>query len=127
MDRSNSYCNPIVIIQTICYFLIFKNIKITNNTINAVAGNTLGIYLIHDNEFMREYMYKNIFKMTLENNWFTTSMLHRLPIYVLIVFIVCLTIEMLRKKLFERIYNLKISNKIRLKIKKYFCAKNLQW
>ena len=32
VDRSNSYCNPIVIIQTICYFLIFKNIKTIYNT-----------------------------------------------------------------------------------------------
>lgn len=127
VDRSNSYCNPIVIIQTICYFLIFKNMKITNKLINIIASNTLGIYLIHDNEFVRAYMYEKVFKMTIDNNWFTISMLYKLPIYVLVVFIVCLTIEVLRKKIFKIIYELKISNKIRLKIKNLFKKYEINW
>lgn len=127
VDRSNSYCNPIVIIQTICYFLIFKNIKITNRIINIVASSTLGIYLIHDNEFVRNYMYKNIFKMTVENNWFTLSMIYKLPIYVITVFMGCFIIEIMRKRMFKTIYSLKISSKVREKIKEYFLKKELPW
>ena len=101
--------------------------KITNKLIDIIASHTLGIYLIHDNEFMREYMYKNIFKMTIDNNWFTTSMLYKLPIYILVVFIACLTIEVLRKKLFKIIYELKISNRIRQKIKNLLKKHEINW
>lgn len=127
VDRSNSYCNPIVIIQTISYFLIFKNLKINIKTINLIASNTLGIYLIHDNEFIREYMYKNIFNMRIENNFFTSSMLYKIPVYVFIVFIICLFIEIIRKKVFKYIYNMSFSKKFRNKISNHFAKIEIKW
>lgn len=120
-----SYSNPLVVVQSIIYFLIFKNLKLKfNKIINLFASTTLGIYMIHDNELVRGYMYKNIFNL---NNNITKTILLKLLIYVLIVFIICAIIEIIRKHIFKWIYSLRISKKIRQKIID-ICNKNeISW
>ena len=96
-------------------FLFFKNTNIKNNKyINAIAGTTFGIYLIHDHPYLREFLWLYFFK----NKFFQNS--NMLIIYsiaiTLSVFLVCMIIDILRKKIFEPIL-LKIISKYEDKIK----------
>ena len=51
------YSNPLVIIQSIAFFLYFGTFVINSKFINKIATLTFGIYLIHDNNFIRDLLY----------------------------------------------------------------------
>ena len=114
-DSYLSYNSPFIIFQAITFLLIFKNIKISSKVINYIASNVLGIYLIHDNNIVRTVLLNNI---TINFNSYSTILLGLL--FTIIIFIICLLIEILRKLLFKFIYNLKISKYLRPKYTKYF-------
>ena len=105
------YSNPFVIIQSICYFYIFKNISISSKIINKLGTLVTGVYLIHDNHFLRMYLYK---WLRIENGVFFS---YKSIVYVLLVsilvFIVSAIIEYIRQYIFKRINSLKISSKIK--------------
>ena len=51
------------VINSIIVFLIFKNIKMTKGKIiSKFAECSLAIYIIHENLFIRSYIYRNIFR-----------------------------------------------------------------
>ena len=106
-----SYNNPFVLIQSIAYFLLFSTFKFKNRFINGVAALTIGVYLIHDNNYIRSYIYTwlNV------NNTLVTSFTSLLwfILLALIIFIMCAIIEFIRQKLFLFIYNRKLSIKLR--------------
>lgn len=112
-DASILYNNPFVVIQTIAYFAFFGTLSLKNKVINKISALTIGVYLIHDNNFVRALIYDAL-KI---NNGPIYS--YKFIIYVIIISIViyicCLIIEWLRQLLFRFVYNLKISNKIREK------------
>lgn len=122
--RSHSYCNPLVIIQSILYFLIFKNLKISSNFINKIASCTIGIYMIHDNEFIRNILYKNIFNLSSNYN---NTLLYKVPYYVIITFTICLLFELVRKFIFKKLKKTKVIQYIEENMKK-ICFKNeINW
>lgn len=56
--RLLGYNNPLIIIASVFFFYIFKNIKLKNSKlINAIAKSTLGIYMIHEHPLVRKWMY----------------------------------------------------------------------
>jgi hypothetical protein len=59
------YSNPLVLIQSISYFLFFYNLKLNNNKINNISKYIIGIYLIHDNLLIRQRLY--LFTKTISN------------------------------------------------------------
>ena len=77
--------------------------------INKIAATTFGIYLISDNNNVREYLWNNLLHMH------TIISKNYAVIYVivtsLVVFIVCSLIEALRKKLFSKFENY-VGNKV---------------
>lgn len=97
--------NGFPFIFSILFFLIIKNIKLnTNNSINKIliriSPYTFGVYLIHDNPFIRNILwYKNLFQI---RNYFNTYyfILYLLSISILI-FAVCVTIDKMRSLLFK--------------------------
>lgn len=107
------YNNPFVVIQTIAYFAFFGTLSIKSKLINRLSVLTIGVYLIHDNNFVRALLYETL-KI---NNGPIYS--YRFIIYVIVIslfiYITCLIIEWLRQVLFKAIYNLKVSAKIREK------------
>ena len=67
-----------------------------NRLINAVSGCTFGVYLIHDNPFVRRILWKRIFNI---GELYGSSLfpLHAIAI-VISVFAFCALIEFLRQK-----------------------------
>lgn len=111
-NSSKSYSNPFIIIQSIAYFCFFGTLNIKNNKkINRIAALTFGVYLIHDNNFIRSILYDALLinKIAIKS--------YKIIIYIfiaaIIIFIICSIIEFLRQVLFKLIYNFKISYKIR--------------
>jgi len=106
-NRSNTsllyhYNSVLVVLASICFFLFFRGISIKNIIINKsivyIAGLTFGVYLISDNDFLRDILYDNI----LHTRLFYTSAIY-IPVALgstMAVFIVCIIIDIIRKKLF---------------------------
>lgn len=95
-----SYNFIINIINSVIVFLIFKNIKITKGkTISKFAECSLAIYIIHENLFIRGYIYKDIFSSSAFYN--SSFMLINMIYSCIAIFIICAIIEFTRKKLFK--------------------------
>ena len=111
----NNINSPLVLILTILIFTVFKNLRIKNsNVINKIASATFGIYLIHENVFLRDIIWKQIVQGTKYIN--SPFLILNAIIGVLGVFFICFIIDCIVEKLI--INNLiKIISKIYHKIK----------
>lgn len=122
-----SYASPIVIIQSIGYFLYFSTLNFKNKFINKVSSSTLAVYLISENIFLREMIYDKIGLTKITN--ITISLILEILIATIVIFIICTLIEILREKIFRLIYNSKIAKKNRVFYQNYFkkLGLNIEW
>lgn len=106
-----------ILLVSISMFLWFKNMNIKNSKfINTLSTSMFGVYLIHDNFMVRNFLWHSLFK----NSTFINSnylFIHAI-FSIVIVFIVSVLIDQIRIRFFEKrilnlIYNLidKIKNK----------------
>lgn len=94
------YDDPLVIIQSICYFMFFKNINIKNKLINIISKSTNEVYLLHMNIIIRTKIYL-LFGLTLECYTYKA-----IPMAFLVSIIICIigySIYYLRKLIFKLI------------------------
>lgn len=83
-------------------FLSFKKLKIKNSKfINQVAATTFGVLLIHANSnAMRSWLWGGVFKNT---EWYDTPWLFvHMIITIVVVYVACALIDVVRIKIFER-------------------------
>ncbi|MBQ8177222.1 MAG: acyltransferase family protein [Oscillospiraceae bacterium] len=100
-------CSPNIIICSVSLFLLFKRMNIPQNKlINTISKTTFGIYLIHDNDYIRHILWKYIFNNSeyLDKNYFIIYSL----VVPIIIFAVCSVIELIRDILFSKV-NIKFS------------------
>ena len=91
------YSTPFVIVQTICYFELFRNMNIKNKYINYISKSVIGVYLIHENDYFRKNVYKLLgFEMKVYSYKFIIILMSA----VLSIFIFCIIIDKLREKMF---------------------------
>lgn len=108
--------SPSMLFIALFLFLGFLKTKITySRIINLIASSTFGIYLIHDNSFIRDFLWNLVFK----NRSFSNSqfLIPYSIIVTVIVFVFCGIVELLRIYLLEKNY-MKVINKLLLKINK---------
>lgn len=121
----NNLKSPFVLALTILIFTIFKNLDVKNsNVVNKIAATTFGIYLIHENVFLRDIIWKQI----VQGNKFINSPLLILDAIggVVGVFLISMIIDLIVEKLI--INNLvkiisKVYNKVR-QMKMYIKLEN---
>ncbi len=89
----------VAILFSVAIFILILNIKLENKYINIVGSTTFGIYLIHDHPFVREYIWESVFKN--KEHFYDNSLIIRTIFEPLLVFLVCMVIELLRQKLFS--------------------------
>ena len=84
-------------------FCVFRQMKIPyNRFINTVASATFGVYLLHENWLIKRAVWHGIFKL---DDWISSPYLLPYMFFcAIVVFIVCTIIELLRKKLFDRLF-----------------------
>jgi len=97
--------NGITFILSVLSFLIIKNVNInTNNAISKVlikiAPYTFGVYLIHDNFFIRNILwYRNLFQF--ESHFDTYYFVPYLLAISILIFVICVCIDKMRSLLFN--------------------------
>lgn len=55
---SLAYSNPLIVIQSVAYFCFFGTLHIKSKKINKISSLCFGIYLFHDNNYVRQVIYK---------------------------------------------------------------------
>lgn len=105
-----SYSNPFIIIESVLFFLFFSLLNIKSKLINIIASTTLGVYLIHDNMYLRRILF-NWLGFTQDS--YSVSILIKIFICTFLIFFICSLIEYIRQKIFQFVYNRKISKKFR--------------
>lgn len=86
---------------SISTLILFSKIDIGNiKWINIISSATFGVYLIHDNKLMRDFLWVKIFK----NSTYIKS--NQLILYsiivILIVYILCTLIDLIRIYILEK-------------------------
>lgn len=93
---------PMLVIA-VSLFLVFRALNIgCNKFINTISAATFGVYLIHDDPYVRDFLWSRVVKTTS----YTTSkilILYSLVVIAL-VFVVCTMIELLRIRVIENRY-----------------------
>lgn len=119
--------NPLVIIQSVMFFLYFYSLKFKSKLVNLISGCTFGVYLIHDNLLVRKYLYNKFYDFSFEFTF--SNVFLRIIISTIIVFVTCIFIEFLRKKLFRFLSGRKFSAKLRVKFQELLSSlgMNLNW
>ena len=107
-----------IFVTSIELFLAFIKIPTCNNHfINKIASCTLGVYLIHDNEFMREYIWKTLFKN--QSYYFSDNLFFYAIFAITTVYIICTIFDLIRQETIEKLY-INITNNLYKKTEKYF-------
>lgn len=107
------YSNPIIIVQSICYFLIFENFNIKSNIINYISSSLFATYIITENTYILPNLYGwvgiNTGKVF---NGF--GIVGKMFLWAIIIFVSCIIIECIRKEvinIFKKIKNHKKKEK----------------
>ena len=98
----------LALITSVCLFMLFKNLNIKQNkVINNVAASTFGVLLIHANsDTMRKFLWYDVFDGT---KYYGTAILYVHAILsVIIIFAICILIDILRRMTLEKVFLEKI-------------------
>ena len=99
---------PFTVLSSLCMFIGFKHFKISSRAINLIASATLGVYLTHENEFVRKsFLWQDIFHMAQLKD--SPYLIPYTLVAIVIVYIVCTLIELLRSKIFSTFSRAKLS------------------
>lgn len=92
--------SPLVVFWALSVFCVFGNIKMKERKlINYISGSVLGVYLIHNNQNIRNFMWKYIFQnVQLESPY----MFAHLLLSVAGIFAVCIVIDLARREILEK-------------------------
>jgi hypothetical protein len=92
--------SPIMVLDAIFLFYIFKNLNIrSSKLINTVAKTTLGIYLFHENPVLGKILWDDILKIN--KVYYSPFFILYFLVSILSLFIIGILIDILRIKLLE--------------------------
>lgn len=103
--------NLTCLICAISIFCLFKNLKIKYSpTINTIASATFGVYLIHDNPIVRNWLWTDFLhcpEYATQEGFLIFAIFTLIALYILFTFI-----EIMRSKLFTKVQKA-LQNKIK--------------
>lgn len=95
--------NILILLISFTFFMIFASLKIKHSKIiNTISSATFGVYLIHDNEIIRHFLWSNVFKNSQLQH--SDMLLPYSIIVVILVYTVCTIIDLIRQRIFETRY-----------------------
>ena len=101
----------LILIISVGLFLICLSYNWHNSIINRIASTTFGVYLIHENYFVRPFIWETI--LHCKENYYSNYLIIHAICSIIIVYISCTLIELLRQITIEKVYfKLLESNKI---------------
>lgn len=127
MNLKLGFDNPLVILQTICFFLFFYTLKLKSNKISYISSCIFAVYLIHDNYLVRQVLYNYFYDFSYEASFI--QVYGRIFIMSIIVFLVCIFVEIIRRKIFSIFSKTKFSNNLRINFLRFLksIGINLNW
>lgn len=110
---------PIVLIS-ICLLIVFLRIDLGHRTwINVIASATFGVYLLHDDDIVREFIWNEVFNGSQYiDSWYLIPYSFGV---VAIVYVACTIVELIRQHTLEKLYSPVVSrygNKIQSQLDK---------
>lgn len=107
LDRDRYFyvadCNKIFALTTsVGVFMFFKNLNIKNSVfINTISASTFGVLLIHANSLdMHQWLWNSFFK---NSTYYNTKLIYTHAIgSVLLVFVICIMIDIVRIRFIEK-------------------------
>ena len=100
------------------YFFWFGTLEIKSKFINRISSLTLGVYLIHDNPYMRQWLYP--FIGFVEGKVYTGILIiGKVFLCAIVIFIICAFLEWIRQLLFKGVNHLKITKWFQRKWRSY--------
>lgn len=99
VDNLYCYQNPILIFQSIAYFMMFSCFKIQNKIINYISSCIFAVYVITENVYIRNNMYK-VLKIDTGEFFYGKKIFFYAIICAVLIMIVCISIESIRKLIF---------------------------
>ena len=98
---NNTVYGPLAILFSVFALIVFLQIKLKpNRPVFAAAGSVFGIYLLHDSEWTREYLWKELVRLPRfgDSPFFIPAVL----LILLLIFTVGSLTDILRKNLLEK-------------------------
>lgn len=122
--------NILIIIDAVFLFYVFRNLKIKNsNIVNKFGKATLGVYLIHDNVFLRDgdnpILWDRLLKVSY---WYHLPyFIAHMMLSIICIFLFSSLIEMIRIKLIDDTFfkKLKALNKMCERFDEWYVPKKL--
>ena len=113
---ANVFCynSILVVIQSIAYFCFFESLNIKNKLINIISSLTIGVYLIHDNNFIKNHLY--IWLKINNGPIYSYRFLLYVFLITIFIFVVCSIIEFIRQFIFKIISKIRLLDKINDKV-----------
>lgn len=107
-----SYNSLIVLLESISFFLLFKNLKInfnnkTNNIISKLSNASFNIYLIHENPYLKTRLWSLI---SLYIAITDQLLIPKLILILIILFIVMMVISIILESILKCIYKIKFKS-----------------
>lgn len=109
------YDDPLVILQSISYFLFFKNLKIKSRIINALSLATNEVYLFHMNKSFRKDLY---FILGLNLSNYTIRDVPKIVWVIIQIYFIGIIIFFIRIFIIKTISNNKYIMKLKQKIER---------
>lgn len=101
LSAFREYNNLIIVAMIVCILLKFLTIKINSKTVNKlitlVAPSVFSIYIIHININIRDYIWVALGAQNHVNTWYFVPYLLAL---IVLVFLICLAIDLLRRGIY---------------------------
>ena len=89
--------------RAVFFFMIFERMNVKNcKIINTISSATFGVYLIHDSYIIRPWLWKTLFANSQYQE--SITLIPYSLIVIVIVYLVCTIIDLVRIKIIEPIY-----------------------
>lgn len=96
VGRLFTYTNPLIIIETFAFFLIFTKRTFYNKYINWVAASALSVYLLHANELLLRTYYGSIIH-SFSIKYGVVEFLLYTALFIISVFFVSILVDQIRQ------------------------------
>lgn len=99
LDGNNMYSNPLIVLQSLFYFLFFSTLNFKNRKVNFVSKVVLDVYFVHDNLYAKPIFYDFIGT----SSWFSlgaVNVILLVILFTLLIFIGGIIIGFVRYYLF---------------------------
>ena len=101
VEHFRQYNSIFVLISMISFFLGFKQLKVKNiKFINIIASTSLAVFIMHDNDILRNWLWKDVFKSA--SFQYSKLLIPHAIGSCLAIFICFAIVDLLRQRLIEK-------------------------